>query len=257
MLRVCPECGSPYIGTFGLGTQKVEAALYKEFPQAKVLRMDMDTTKRKNSHEQILSAFSDGEADILVGTQMIVKGHDFANVTLVGVLAADLSLHANDYRAGERTFQLLTQAAGRAGRGDKPGEVVIQTYSPEHYSIQTAAKQDYHAFYKEEISYRSLMRYPPEWQMLVVFASGEDKAWLDKVMDAMANVVKHMDLMVIGPSEAGFGKINDQYRKVIYIKNKDYETLVRAKNRLEQWIDLNKIRKNLLINFDFNPMNSY
>ena len=191
------------------------------------------------------------------GTQMIVKGHDFANVTLVGVLAADLSLHANDYRAGERTFQLLTQAAGRAGRGDKPGEVVIQTYSPEHYSIQTAAKQDYHAFYKEEISYRSLMRYPPEWQMLVVFASGEDKAWLDKVMDAMANVVKHMDLMVIGPSEAGFGKINDQYRKVIYIKNKDYETLVKAKNRLEQWIDLNKIRKNLLVNFDFNPMNSY
>ena len=257
MLKVCPECGSPYIGTFGLGTQKVEAALYKEFPKAKVLRMDMDTTKKKNSHEQILSAFSDGEADILVGTQMIVKGHDFANVTLVGVLAADLSLHANDYRAGERTFQLLTQAAGRAGRGDKPGEVVIQTYSPEHYSIQTAAKQDYHAFYKEEISYRSLMRYPPEWQMLVVFASGEDKAWLDKVMDAMANVVKHMDLMVIGPSEAGFGKINDQYRKVIYIKNKDYETLVKAKNRLEQWIDLNKIRKNLLINFDFNPMNSY
>ena len=228
-----------------------------QFPSARVLRMDMDTTKRKNSHEQILSAFSDGEADILVGTQMIVKGHDFANVTLVGVLAADLSLHANDYRAGERTFQLLTQAAGRAGRGDKPGEVVIQTYSPEHYSIQTAAKQDYHAFYKEEISYRSLMRYPPEWQMLVVFASGEDKAWLDKVMDAMANVVKHMDLMVIGPSEAGFGKINDQYRKVIYIKNKDYETLVKAKNRLEQWIDLNKIRKNLLVNFDFNPMNSY
>ena len=134
---------------------------------------------------------------------------------------------------------------------------MIQTYSPEHYSIQTAAKQDYHAFYKEEISYRSLMRYPPEWQMLVVFASGEDKAWLDKVMDAMANVVKHMDLMVIGPSEAGFGKINDQYRKVIYITNKDYETLVKAKNRLEQWIDLNKIRKNLLVNFDFNPMNSY
>ena len=184
-----------------LGPRKWKLHYTKEFPQTKVLRMDMDTTKRKNSHEQILSAFSDGEADILVGTQMIVKGHDFANVTLVGVLAADLSLHANDYRAGERTFQLLTQAAGRAGRGDKPGEVVIQTYSPEHYSIQTAAKQDYHAFYKEEISYRSLMRYPPEWQMLVVFASGEDKAWLDKVMDAMANVVKHMDLMVIGPSE--------------------------------------------------------
>lgn len=257
MIKTCPECGSPYIGTFGLGTQKVEVALSKEFPQARVLRMDMDTTKKKNSHEQILSAFSEGKADILVGTQMIVKGHDFANVTLVGVLAADLSLHANDYRAGERTFQLLTQAAGRAGRGDKEGEVVIQTYSPDHYSIKTAANQDYHAFYEEEISYRTLMRYPPVWQMLVVFASGEDKEWLDKVMDAMAEVVKHMNLMVIGPSEAGFGKINDQYRKVIYIKNKDYDTLVRAKNRLEQWIDLNNIRKKLLVNFDFNPMNSY
>ena len=142
----------------------------------------------------------------------------------------------------------------RAGRGDKPDS--DQTYS-QNIIVSDPAKQDYHAFYKEEISYRSLMRYPPEWQMLVVFASGEDKAWLDKVMDAMANVVKHMDLMVIGPSEAGFGKINDQYRKVIYIKNKDYETLVKAKNRLEQWIDLNKIRKNLLVNFDFNPMNSY
>lgn len=253
----CPSCGSAYIGGFRAGTQQIEEIVKRKFPQARVLRMDMDTTKNKGGHEKILSKFADEEADIMIGTQMIVKGHDFANVTLVGVLAADLSLHANDYRAGERTFQLLTQAAGRAGRGDKPGEVVIQTYSPEHYSIQTAAKQDYHAFYKEEISYRSLMRYPPEWQMLVVFASGEDKAWLDKVMDAMANVVKHMDLMVIGPSEAGFGKINDQYRKVIYIKNKDYETLVKAKNRLEQWIDLNKIRKNLLVNFDFNPMNSY
>lgn len=253
----CPVCGSPYIGGFKAGTQQIEQVLHKNFPKARILRMDYDTTRAKGSYEKILSSFAAHEADILVGTQMIVKGHDFANVTLVGVLAADLSLHANDYRAGERTFQLLTQAAGRAGRGNKPGEVVIQTYSPEHYSIQTAAKQDYHAFYKEEISYRSLMRYPPEWQMLVVFASGEDKAWLDKVMDAMANVVKHMDLMVIGPSEAGFGKINDQYRKVIYIKNKDYETLVKAKNRLEQWIDLNKIRKNLLVNFDFNPMNSY
>ena len=255
--KVCPSCHSGLIGGYGTGTQKVEEEVQRLFPQARILRMDKDTTTAKNAHEQILEKFGNGEADILVGTQMIVKGHDFANVTLVGIILADLTLFQNDYRAGERTFQLLTQAAGRAGRGDKPGEVVIQTYSPEHYSIQTAAKQDYHTFYKEEISYRSLMRYPPEWQMLVVFASGEDKAWLDKVMDAMANVVKHMDLMVIGPSEAGFGKINDQYRKVIYIKNKDYETLVKAKNRLEQWIDLNKIRKNLLVNFDFNPMNSY
>lgn len=116
MPKTCPECGSPLIGTFGLGTQKAEAAIHKEFPEARVLRMDMDTTRRKHSHEEILKAFSKGEADILLGTQMIVKGHDYANVTLVGILAADLSLHANDYRAGERTFQLLTQAAGRAGR---------------------------------------------------------------------------------------------------------------------------------------------
>ena len=175
MPKICPECGSPYIGTFGLGTQKVESAIYKEFPQARVLRMDMDTTRKKHSYEEILKAFSKGEADILVGTQMIVKGHDYANVTLVGILAADLSLHANDYRAGERTFQLLTQAAGRAGRGDKGGEVVIQTYSPEHYSIVAAAKQDYKEFYQQEIGYRSLMKYPPVWQMLVIFFSGRQE----------------------------------------------------------------------------------
>ena len=257
MVQRCPECGSPYVAAFGLGTQKVEAALYREFPKARVLRMDMDTTRKKHSHEEILSAFSNGEADILVGTQMSVKGHDFANVTLVGILAADLSLHANDYRAGERTFQLLTQAAGRAGRGEKTGEVVIQTYSPEHYSIVTAAKQDYHAFYKEEISYRTMLQYPPVWQMLVVFLSGEDNARVKALAGTMAEMVRHMDLMVIGPSEASFGKINDQYRWVIYIKNKNYDTLVQAKDRLEEWIDQNNIRKNVLVNFDFNPMNSY
>lgn len=257
MMKVCPECGSPYIAAFGLGTQKVEAALYREFPNAKVLRMDMDTTKKKHSHEQILTAFSKGEADILVGTQMIVKGHDFANVTLVGILAADLSLHASDYRAGERTFQLLTQAAGRAGRGEKKGEVVIQTYSPEHYSIAAAAKQDYQAFYQEEISYRTLLRYPPQWQMLVVFISGEDQKQVASAAQAMAAVIRHMDLVVVGPSEASFGKINDQYRWVIYIKNEKIEMLIQAKDRLEEWIEQKKIRRNLLVNFDFNPMNSY
>ena len=147
MVTSCPECGSSHVGGFRAGTQQIEELLLREFPQAKVLRMDMDTTKQKDGHEKILAAFSSGEADILVGTQMIVKGHDFGNVTLVGVLAADLSLYADDYRAGERTFQLLTQAAGRAGRGEKAGEVVIQTYSPEHYSIVAAAKQDYEQFF--------------------------------------------------------------------------------------------------------------
>ena len=123
--------------------------------------MDMDTTKEKDGHEKILSAFADGEADILIGTQMIVKGHDFPNVTLVGILAADLSLYADDYRASERTFQLLTQAAGRAGRAEVPGEVVIQTYDPDHYCIRTAAAQDYERFYEEEIGYRMVAGYPP------------------------------------------------------------------------------------------------
>ena len=147
----CPSCGSPYLLGFKAGTQQIEEQLSKRFPGIRILRRDGDTTRTKDSYEKILTTFSEGEADVLVGTQMIVKGHDFPNVTLVGVLAADLSLNDSDYRAGERTFQLLTQAAGRAGRGQKPGEVIIQTYRPEHYSIIRAASQDYEAFYEEEI----------------------------------------------------------------------------------------------------------
>ena len=143
MVKKCPSCGSSYVGGFKAGTQKIEQYVRQQFPSARVLRMDLDTTRKKGGYESILSAFSNQEADILIGTQMIVKGHDFPNVTLVGILAADLSLHISDYRAPERTFQLLTQAAGRAGRGCRQGEVVIQTYQPEHYSIVTAAAQDY------------------------------------------------------------------------------------------------------------------
>ena len=154
MPKNCPSCGSPYISGFRAGTQQIEREVHRLFPQARVLRMDYDTTRTRESYEQILSAFGNGQADILVGTQMIVKGHDFPDVTLVGIVAADISLYASDYRAAERTFQLLTQAVGRAGRGSKAGEAVIQTYMPEHYSIQTAAKQDYDAFYEQEILYR-------------------------------------------------------------------------------------------------------
>lgn len=257
MPKTCPECGSPYIGTFGLGTQKVESAIYKEFPQARVLRMDMDTTRKKHSYEEILKAFSKGEADILVGTQMIVKGHDYANVTLVGILAADLSLHANDYRAGERTFQLLTQAAGRAGRGDKGGEVVIQTYSPEHYSIVAAAKQDYKEFYQQEIGYRSLMKYPPVWQMLVIFFSGRQEEEVRDLSQKAADILKRMEFLVIGPGEASLARMKDQYRRVIYIKDADYQNLIRAKDEIERWLEQQDEKRNILVNFDFNPMNSY
>ena len=173
--QVCPSCGSPHIGGFKAGTQQIEKVLEKDFPEARVLRMDFDTTRTKDSYEKILASFSRHEADILVGTQMIVKGHDFPDVTLVGVIAADLSLNMDDYHCGERTFQLLTQAVGRAGRGAKPGRAVIQTYQPEHYSIQAAATQDYGKFYKEEMSYRMLMDYPPAAHMMTVLAPARMK----------------------------------------------------------------------------------
>ena len=174
-VKVCPVCGSPYIGGFKAGTQQIEAVLRREFPDAGILRMDYDTTRARGSYEQILASFAAHEADILVGTQMIVKGHDFPDVTLVGVIAADLSLNEADYRCGERTFQLLTQAVGRSGRGRKTGEAVIQTYHPDHYSIQAAAHQDYERFYEEEMGYRILMDYPPAAHMLTVLASGEGR----------------------------------------------------------------------------------
>ena len=175
MPKTCPACGSRYISGFKAGTQKIEMIVKERFPQARVLRMDMDTTRNKEGYEQILSAFANQEADILIGTQMIVKGHDFPNVTLVGVLAADLSLYVSDYHAAERTFQLLTQAAGRAGRGSEPGEVVIQTYRPDHYSVQTAKEQDYEAFYEQEMEYRRMLLYPPVWNMLVILCASKQE----------------------------------------------------------------------------------
>src|SRR5699024_10458572 len=175
LLRSCPSCGSSYIGGFRAGTQQVEELVRRTFPEARILRMDMDTTRKKDGYEKILETFADEEADILIGTQMIVKGHDFPKVTLVGVLAADLSLYSDDYRSGERTFQLLTQAAGRAGRGASSGQVVIQTYSPDHYSIQMAAAQDYEGFYEEEMGYRKLMGYPPASHLLAVLLTGPEE----------------------------------------------------------------------------------
>ena len=178
-VKSCPSCGSSYIGAFRAGTQQVAELAGKEFPGARVLRMDFDTTKQKGGHEKILEAFARHEADILVGTQMIVKGHDFPGVTLVGILAADLSLYAGDYRASERTFQLLTQAAGRAGRGSERGTAVIQTYSPEHYSVQTAAAQDYQGFFEQEMAYRSLMQYPPAAHLMALYLMSEKEEELE------------------------------------------------------------------------------
>ena len=254
----CPECGSRHIGEFRAGTQQIEDIVKARFSEARVLRMDMDTTREKDGHEKILAAFANEEADVLVGTQMIVKGHDFPNVTLVGILAADMSLYADDYRAGERTFQLLAQAAGRAGRGQKKGEAVIQTYSPHHYSIETAAAQDYGAFYEEEIRYRELMGYPPVENLLAVLVSCRDEALLETgcryLREYALRVKGREQVELIGPASPGIGKINDIYRKVLYLKTKRYDTLVTMKNRLEQYIEVNAGFNTMRIQFDFNPM---
>ncbi|MDE6388434.1 MAG: primosomal protein N' [Lachnospiraceae bacterium] len=261
----CPECGSKYLLGFKAGTEQIEEAVHKEFPSARVLRMDADTTRTKDSYEKILSAFADEKADILVGTQMIVKGHDFPNVTLVGILAADLSLNQNDYRAGERTFQLVTQAAGRAGRGDKPGEVVIQTYQPEHYSIVHAAKQDYRGFYEEEITYRDFMNYPPAAHMLAVLIisrnqeDGETlgKKMTDLVNDRYVNDGKYSrTIQLIGPTEAAVGKINDMYRHIFYAKHENYQVLVEIKDMLEAFCKEQEM-KNQTVQYDFDPINTY
>lgn len=260
----CPDCGSKYILGFKAGTEQVEELVKKEFPHARVLRMDADTTRKKESYEQILSAFANGEADILVGTQMIVKGHDFPNVTLVGILAADMSLSANDYRAGERTFQLLTQAAGRAGRGEKPGEVVIQTYQPEHYSIVHAAEQNYEAFYEAEMCYRDLLSYPPAAHMMAVQIMAKDEERGEKLSGHLSNMIKEeykdravkLRLSVIGPAKAGIGKINDIYRYVFYVKCREYVYLTQIKDKLEEEIFTLQL-KNEMVQFDFDPMNTF
>ena len=266
MVDKCPSCGSSYIGAFKAGTQKIQELTAQRFPQAKILRMDYDTTRSKDSYEQILSAFSRQEADILIGTQMIVKGHDFANVTLVGILAADMSLNVSDYRAAERTFQLVTQAAGRAGRGKEAGAVVIQTYQPDHFSILAAKAQDYHTFYQEEILYRKLMHYPPVWNMLHILTASarvEDAdacmkqiaAWIQKELNKAGAGGIWKQMQVIGPADATIAKIHDVYRKVLYLKHPDYPVLVKVKDFLEKKLrDLTEWKK-VSIQFDFNPMN--
>lgn len=251
----CPSCGSPYIAGFGTGTQKIEAMTREMFPAARVLRMDLDTTSRKGGHEEILASFAGGEADILVGTQMIVKGHDFPNVTLVGILAADLSLYSSDFRCGERTFQLLTQAAGRAGRDGTPGQVVIQTYSPGHYAVDCAARQDYEAFYRKEMAYRQVLRYPPVCELLAVLVSSRSEETLDAAAAQLHGWVLGMpeaaQVQLIGPAEAPVYKVNDIYRKILYMKQENYDILIKIKNRLEDLSSRAEWYDRVMMQFDF------
>ena len=246
----CPSCGSNYLLGFKAGTQQIEGQLLKMFPGIRILRMDGDTTKKKGSYEEILSAFAEGEADVLLGTQMIVKGHDFPGVSLVGILAADLSLNDSDYRAGEKTFQLLTQAAGRAGRGELPGEVVIQTYQPEHYSIQHAATQNYESFYEEEILYREMGDYPPVGHMMTLLVVSKEEKRCMGLAKRLAREAKPY-ATVVGPAKAAISKVNDFYRYMLYLKSADETKLIAAKEKIEQTLESLELKtENVIFDFD-------
>ena len=253
-LRVCPSCGSPHIGGLSVGTEQAEEAARAAWPGARILRMDADTTRGKEGHSAILKTFEEGGADILLGTQMIVKGHDFPNVTVVGVLLADLSLSESDYRSSERTFQLVTQAVGRAGRGRKKGTAVIQTYRPDHFSVVCAARQDYDAFYREEIAYRKILHYPPEGALMAVLGTSESEELLQTGMTYIRKYLKKLDpddvLCAIGPAPMTVGKIRDIFREVIYIRNTDPDKLVRAKDLIMEYTACNRGFDGIRIQFD-------
>ncbi len=223
-VTVCPECGSHKIKYFGTGTQKLEAQIQKIFPEATTIRMDVDTVSKKNSHEEILNRFKEKNVDILIGTQMVVKGHHFPNVTLVGVIAADGSLNIDDYRASEKTFQILTQVAGRAGRENLEGSVVIQTYNPDHFSIECAKKQDYDEFYQIEQNLRKQLKYPPFCDIIVVGISGEKEEEVKQVSQDVyvklkeKNTKVETDLVLYSPRPAPIDKIKNKYRYRLIMK---------------------------------------
>ena len=223
-VTICPECNSTKIKYFGTGTQKLETQVRKIFPNATTIRMDIDTVTKKNSHEDIINRFKKENIDILIGTQMVVKGHHFPNVTLVGVIAADSSLNIEDYRANERTFQILTQVAGRAGRENLPGDVIIQTYNPDQFSIECAKKQDYNEFYNIEINLRKQLKYPPFCDIIVIGISGQDKYEVENTSQTLyTNLVSkikqhNMNLLIYSPRPAPIDKIKNKYRFRIIIK---------------------------------------
>ena len=224
--KTCPNCSSAYIKYFGAGTQKVQEEVRRLFPDAHVARMDVDTTREKDAHERILNRFRSGEANVLVGTQMIAKGLDFPNVSLVGVVAADLSLNLPDFRSVERTFQLITQVAGRAGRADVPGRVVVQTYEPDHYGIQLAAAQDYRAFYNRESAYRRAALYPPFTAIARVIYSGRDPEAVRRAAQEAEKALgtyldqtgARADTVQLGAMEAPIGMIRGERRWQVLLK---------------------------------------
>jgi primosomal protein N' (replication factor Y) (superfamily II helicase) len=255
--NTCPKCGSNYVKYFGVGTEKIETEIKKLFPEARVIRMDFDTTRRKNSYEDIYNSFKEGLADILIGTQMVAKGLDFPNVTLVGVLAADLSLNLPDYKSSERTFQLLTQVSGRAGRGKKPGNVIIQTYSPEHYSITHSVEGDYRGFYDREISIRSDMYYPPFSKILCINLSSKNESLLIKNIQnigiKLKDYIKNSDKIdMLGPCPCSISKIKEMYRWQILLKG-DVELQLAQEVKFIIYDMLKEVYSDIKVSMDTNP----
>ena len=256
MPTTCPSCQSEHIRFFGTGTQKIEEELHKVFPEARVLRMDVDTTRQKGAHERILDAFGRGEADILLGTQMIAKGLDFPNITLVGVMSADTSLNLPDFRAAEKTFQLLTQVSGRAGRHELPGQVVIQTYTPEHYAIELAQSQDYEPFYKREMKMRHRFSYPPYFFVVLIQISHENAMKAsDYAHQAMRFIQANLSPQVglIGPTPASISRIQNRYRYQCLIKYKVEPNLIEALKQLIRMYRTDWIKDGVQLFVDLDP----
>ena len=259
--RECPKCHSKYVKFFGAGTQRVEEEVKKYFNNAGILRMDVDTTRDKHSYERIYNTFKNGEADILIGTQMVSKGLDFKNVTLVGILAADMSINIPDYRAAERTFQIITQVAGRAGRGDKQGEVLIQTYTPQHYSLQYAVNYDYEGFYEKEFTVRAMMKYPPFGKLLLINGTSKKEDLLKNFMHKITMMIKPLvenclDIEILGPIPCMISKVKENYRWQIVIKG-EFDSYF-SKNIKEILYDENKnVYNDIRISMDIDPNNLF
>ncbi|MEF2819868.1 MAG: primosomal protein N' [Clostridium sp.] len=259
--RECPKCHSKYVKFFGAGTQRVEEEVKKYFNNVRILRMDVDTTRDKHSYERIYNTFKNGEADILIGTQMVSKGLDFKNVTLVGILAADMSINIPDYRAAERTFQIITQVAGRAGRGDKQGEVLIQTYTPQHYSLQYAVNYDYEGFYEKEFTVRAMMKYPPFGKLLLINGTSKKEELLKNFMHKITMMIKPLvenclDIEILGAIPCMISKVKENYRWQIVIKG-EFDSYF-SKNIKEILYDENKnVYNDIRISMDINPNNLF
>ncbi len=255
--RICPSCSSSSIRYYGTGTQRAFEELQELFPDARILRMDVDTTRKKGSHENLLQAFGQGEADILLGTQMIAKGLDFPNVTLVGVLNADTALNLPDFRSSERTFQLLTQVAGRAGRAEKPGQVLIQTYNPNHYAIRFAQEQDYEGFYEYEMGIRRSMAYPPyTFTVGLTLSHASEDLTIKKAYEIVGFLRENLSdkIQILGPTPKPIARTHNLFHYQILLKYRREDRLEAVLNAILDWSQARE-NKDLRLSIDHEPQN--